>query len=133
MKLKSRNKIDPNFQMSSLTDIIFLLLIFFLLTSSLVSVNALEILLPSSSSTTSAKAGASIAITADKQYYYNKDKIDFKDLNGLLTNFKNTRSDEEEMVTLFAEKSVPLEEVVNVFDIAKNLELQIILATNPSK
>jgi len=98
-----------------------------------VSVNALEILLPSSSSTTSAKAGASIAITADKQYYYNKDKIDFKDLNGLLTNFKNTSTDEEEMVTLFAEKSVPLEEVVNVFDIAKNLELQIILATNPSK
>jgi len=131
MKLKSRNKIDPNFQMSSLTDIIFLLLIFFLLTSSLVSVNALEILLPSSSSTTSAKAGASIAITGDKQYYYNKDKIDFKDLNGLLVNFKNESP--EEAVTLFAEKSVPVEEVVNVFDLAKNLELQIILATNPSK
>ncbi len=131
MKLKSRNKIDPNFQMSSLTDIIFLLLIFFLLTSSLVSVNALEILLPSSSSTTSAKAGANIAITADKQYYYNKDKIDFKDLNGLLSNFKNEKP--EETVTLFAEKTVPWEEVVKVVDLAKNLELQIIAATNPDQ
>ena len=131
MKLKSRNKIDPNFQMSSLTDIIFLLLIFFLLTSSLVSVNALEILLPSSTSTTSAKAGANIAITADKQYYFNKDKIKFNDLNGLLTNFKNETPDET--VTLFAEKSVAWEEVVKVVDLAKNLELQIIAATNPDK
>lgn len=131
MKLESKNKLDPNFSMSSLTDIIFLLLIFFLLTSSLVSVNALEILLPSSSSTTNAKAGSNIAITADKQYYFNKEKINFNDLESLLTTAKNENP--EETVTLFAEKSVAWEEVVKVVDLAKNLELQIIAATNPDQ
>lgn len=141
MNLKSRNRIDPNFQMSSLTDIIFLLLIFFLLTSSLVSVNALEILLPSSNSSTSIQEGVTISITGDKQYYYNKEKIEFEQLEGLLAGIaQNANAEGGEAdptntpvpsVTLYAERSVAWEEVVKVVDLSKRLGLQIIAATNP--
>ncbi len=131
MSLKARNKINPNFQMSSLTDIIFLLLIFFLLTSSLVSVNALEILLPSSNSSTTVQKGINIAVTGDKQYFYNQEQVDFKEIEGRLIAAKET--EEGQTITLFAARSVPWEEVVRIVDLAKRLNLQIIAATNPEK
>ena len=62
MKVKRRNKIDPNFNMSSMTDIVFLLLIFFMLTSTLVSPNALKLLLPKSESKTIEKTTTSVSI-----------------------------------------------------------------------
>lgn len=131
MDLKSNYKVDPTFQMSSLTDIIFLLLIFFLLTSSLVSVNALQLSLPSSNGTTAANSSASISITSDKQYFFNKDKIDFKELKPLLVTF--VQENEASTVVLNAEQTVPIQEVVKVFDIAKDLQIPIVLGTNPLK
>lgn len=131
MDLKSNYKVDPTFQMSSLTDIIFLLLIFFLLTSSLVSVNALQLSLPSSNGTTAANSSASISITSDKQYFFNKDKIDFRELKPLLVTF--VQENEASTVVLNAEQTVPIQEVVKVFDIAKDLQIPIVLGTNPLK
>lgn len=131
MDLKSNHKIDPNFQMSSLTDIIFLLLIFFLLTSSLVAVNALKLTLPSSTSSATVNPVASISIGGDQQYYFGTDKIQFKDLKPLLE--ENVKEEENPTVVLNAEESVPVKEIVKVFDIAKSLNIEIVLATNPLK
>ena len=78
MALRSRNKVSPNFNMSSMTDIVFLLLIFFMLTSTLVSPNALKLLLPSSSSQTLARQTVSVSITPDLKYYINDQQIEFE-------------------------------------------------------
>ena len=71
MGLRSRNKRLAEFQLASLTDIVFLLLIFFVLTSSIVSPNALNILLPNSDSQTQATQSVSISIDKDLKYYLN--------------------------------------------------------------
>ena len=75
MALRSRNKVTPNFNMSSMTDIVFLLLIFFMLTSTLVSPNALKLLLPSSKAKTLEKQTISISITKDIQFYINETPV----------------------------------------------------------
>ena len=72
MALRSRNKVNPNFNMSSMTDIVFLLLIFFMLTSTLVSPNALKLLLPNSQSKTLEKQTISISITKNIEFYINE-------------------------------------------------------------
>ena len=71
MGLRSKNKVSPNFNMSSMTDIVFLLLIFFMLTSTMVSPNALKLLLPSSSTQTRAAQTVSVSITKELDYYIN--------------------------------------------------------------
>ena len=75
MALRSRNKVSANFNMSSMTDIVFLLLIFFMLTSTLVSPNALKLLLPSSKAKTLEKQTISISITKDIQFYINENQV----------------------------------------------------------
>lgn len=133
MDLKSNHKIDPNFQMSSLTDIIFLLLIFFLLTSSLVAVNAVQLQLPSSDSSATVNPSASVSITASKQYFFDKEEITFDQLKPLLEDFMTKNKDDNPTVALYVEQSVAIQEVVKVFDLAKDLQIPIVLATNPLK
>ena len=72
MNLRGRNKVNPNFNMSSMTDIVFLLLIFFMLTSTLVSPNALKLLLPNSKSKTLEKQTISVSIDENIQFYINE-------------------------------------------------------------
>lgn len=69
MALKRRQKISPSFSMSSMTDLIFLLLIFFMITSTMVSPNAIKVLLPQGSEQTSAKPMARVIIDKDLNYY----------------------------------------------------------------
>ncbi len=71
MALKHRNKVNASFSMSSMTDIVFLLLIFFMVTSTLIAPNALKLLLPESNNQTSAKPITTISITRDLKYYVN--------------------------------------------------------------
>jgi len=73
MALRQRNKIETAFSMASMTDIVFLLLLFFMLTSTLVAPNALKLLLPESNNQTSAKPVTTVSITADLKYYVNVD------------------------------------------------------------
>ena len=75
MALKSRNKVSPNFNMSSMTDIVFLLLIFFMLTSTLVSPNALKLLLPNSKAKTLEKQTISVSINKDLDFYINENQV----------------------------------------------------------
>lgn len=133
MALKKRNKINAAFSMSSMTDIVFLLLIFFMVTSTLVAPNALKLLLPQSNSQTAAKAVTTISITKDLQYFINDGgavkRVAFQEIEPFLA--QRYGGDPEAYVSLHAEKSVPIEEVVRVMNIARKNQLKLILATAP--
>ena len=129
MALRSRNKISANFNMSSMTDIVFLLLIFFMLTSTLVSPNALKLLLPSSKAKTLEKQTISISITKDIQFYINENLIEESNIENQL---KLLISKEQEPgIILHTDKSVAIEHVVKVMDIAYRNKYKIVLATKP--
>ncbi len=127
MNLRSRNKVSTNFSMSSMTDIVFLLLVFFMLTSTLISPNALKLLLPKSSSKTISKQTVSVSITKDLDFYINKTKVPFEALETEL--LQAVQGEEEPGVILHAEKTVPIEEVVKVMDIANRHKMKMVLAT----
>ncbi|MDG1145548.1 MAG: biopolymer transporter ExbD, partial [Flavobacteriales bacterium] len=78
MALKSRNKVSAVFSMSSMTDIVFLLLIFFMLTSTLVTTNALDLVLPNSTAQTVKKQRVSVSINENLEYYIDKEQVELK-------------------------------------------------------
>ncbi len=131
MNLRSRSKVLAEFNMSSMTDIIFLLLIFFMLTSTLVSPNALKLLLPSSSSQTRAKSNISVSIDKDMKYYFGSDAVSLEELRSRIQS--TAGSEEDPTIVLNVEKSVPIENVVQVMNIGNELRVKMILATNPKK
>ena len=129
MSLKSKNKVSANFSMSSMTDIVFLLLIFFMLTSTLVSPNALKLLLPNSKSRTLEKQTISISITPEIEYYIEDQKFPFDQLEIQLK--KLLENEQEPAIVLHADKTVDIEFAVKVMDIAYRNKYKIVLATNP--
>lgn len=130
MALKSRNKVSPNFNMSSMTDIVFLLLIFFMLTSTLVSPNALKLLLPNSKSKTLEKQTISVSINKDLEFYINENQVIE---NNLESELKEVLSNQKEpAIILHADKTVDIEHVVKVMDIAYRNKYKIVLATKPN-
>ena len=130
MALKSRNKVSPNFNMSSMTDIVFLLLIFFMLTSTLVSPNALKLLLPNSTAKTLEKQTISVSINKDLDFYINENQVIVSNLENEL---KQVLSQQQEpAIILHADKTVDIEHVVKVMDIAYRNKYKIVLATKPN-
>lgn len=129
MNLRGRNKVNPNFNMSSMTDIVFLLLIFFMLTSTLVSPNALKLLLPNSKAKTLEKQTISISINKDIHFYINENKVEESNLEKEI--IKIVQAEEEPAIILHADKSVDIEHVVKVMDIAYRNKYKIVLATKP--
>ncbi|MEC7646533.1 MAG: biopolymer transporter ExbD [Bacteroidota bacterium] len=130
MGLRSRNKVSANFNMSSMTDIVFLLLIFFMLTSTLVSPNALKLLLPSSKAKTLEKQTISISITKDIRFYINETEVTKEALEQELKLIINHQ--QEPGIILHTDKSVDIEHVVQVMDIAYRNKYKIVLATKPN-
>lgn len=131
MSLRMRNRRSAEFSMSSLTDIIFLLLIFFLLTSTLVQPNAVKLLLPNSTSQTQARQNVAVAIDAENRYFLNNEPVGLDNLPGLLRQALSGESDPT--VVLYADKSVAIEEVVKVMSIANDQQIKMILATEPAR
>ncbi len=131
MGLKKRNKVSAEFSMSSLTDIIFLLLIFFMLTSTLVSQNALNLKLPSSSSKTVAPQSIAVSIQKNGRYYLNGTRTSYANLKTAIRN--KARSEPNASITILSELGTPIEYVVQVMDIANQLKISAILATEPVK
>ena len=130
MALRSRNKVTPNFNMSSMTDLVFLLLIFFMLTSTLVSPNALKLLLPNSKSKTLEKQTISISIDKNINFYIDENQVDVNELETRLINILS--SELEPAIILHSDKSVEIEHVVKIMDIAYRNNYKIVLATDPS-
>ena len=129
MSLRSKNKVSPNFSMSSMTDIVFLLLIFFMLTSTLVSPNALKLLLPNSKARTLEKQTISVSITPEIEYYIEDQKFPFYQLENQLKQL--LANEQEPAIVLHADKTVDIEFAVKVMDIAYRNKYKIVLATNP--
>ncbi len=134
MAIKRRSKIEPSFSMSSMTDIVFLLLIFFLVTSTLVNPNALKLLLPKSTNQVAAKPTVSISIkhytnTNTYSFHINgsNNPVRFNDIEGRVQEL--LRDSDDPTISLHVDKSVPMEQVVNVMNIAKRNKYKIILAT----
>ncbi len=127
MSLKSQNKINPNFSMSSMTDIVFLLLIFFMLTSTLVTTNALKIELPTSSAESLKQQTVSISITEDLRYFINNEPVEESFLESKIREYFN--SIDNPTLVLRAAKTIPIEHAVSVIDLAYRNNYKIVLAT----
>ena len=130
MSFKSQNKINPNFSMSSMTDIVFLLLIFFMITSTLVTTNALKINLPNSQSEAIKKQIISISITDDLRYFINDSPVEKSFLESRIREALSV--DDEQTLVLRASKTIPLEYAVEVMDLAYRNNYKIVLATQPN-
>lgn len=116
--------------MSGMTDIVFLLLIFFMVTSTLINPNALKLLLPKSSNQTSASPIANVSITSDLNYYVGTSQVKFSEIETVLIERFRNKNIEEPTISLNADKRVPIEEVVKVMNIANRHEWKLILATS---
>lgn len=121
--------------MSSMTDIIFLLLIFFMITSTMVSPNAIKVLLPQSSKQTTVKATARVVIDKDLNLYAaagNEDEkpVTLEQLPAVLG--ANLTDSTELFVSLYADEAVPYRNVVEVLNVANENHFKMVLATRPS-
>ncbi len=135
MAMQMRNKRNVEFSMASMSDLVFLLLIFFMLTSTLVSPNAIKLLLPNSSSKTLAKQTITLYINEHYEYYLDTKAVEETALQSVIGN--SLANETEATVVLRADQSVPVQYVVNVIDAVnrineeKNTKHKVILATRP--
>ena len=128
MDLKSKHKVNASFSMSSMTDIIFLLLIFFMLTASFITPSGLPVNLPSSKSSEIVMQKVSVTITEDLRYYVNDQKIS---RGALQSTLKSSLTGTDNIVVLHCDASVPVERLVEVAGIATALKAKVSIATKP--
>lgn len=136
MAIKRTTKADSGFSMSSMTDIVFLLLIFFLVTSTLINPNALKLLLPKSTGQVAAKATVSVSIKHYQEsntfsYHINGNSkpVRFEEIEDDLIEL--LQQEEDPTFSIYADETVPIKEVVQVMNIAKRNHYKVIMATSP--
>ncbi len=130
MNLRGRNKVSAEFSMSSMTDIVFLLLVFFLLTSPSITPAALDLILPKAQGKTTNVQKASVSITKDGAYYLDKERVSEYSIESELQ--KILAGQEEPTIILRAEEGVPIEDAVFVMDIANKNKFKVVLAVRPN-
>ncbi|CAI9429141.1 biopolymer transport protein ExbD [Candidatus Ornithobacterium hominis] len=131
MDLSSRNKISPDFSMSSMTDIVFLLLIFFMLTSTMVSTNVLDLTLPQADGNAVGSNPIVISIDNDSHYFLGKEPILKENLAKTLAQALADKTEKSFIVQ--AEENTATKEVVYVMDIANKNQYKMALATKPNQ
>ena len=134
MALKQRHTIESNFSMASMTDVIFLLLIFFMITSTIVVPSAIKVLLPQAQQQVQAKPLTRVTIDADMRYYIasNGDmerEVTFDAITPFLQASYN--EDPNIFVALYADESIPYREIVRILDIANQHKFKMVLMTRP--
>jgi biopolymer transport protein ExbD len=129
MNFRSRNKVSPEFNMSSMTDIVFLLLIFFMLTSTMVTTNALDLVLPKAKGKTDSNKSISVSINKDLKFFIDKTPVAENDIETQLLSMFGP--DREKTLILRAEEGVPIEKAVSVLDIANRNQIKVVLAVRP--
>lgn len=129
MAIKRGSKVDKSYSAASMTDLMFLLLIFLLISTTLINPNALKLLLPKSSNNLKEKPYTTVSITADLNYYVETTPVSFSELESVL-NAKLTGV-EDPTISLHCDKSVAVDQVVQVMNIAKDNKYKLILATSP--
>jgi len=115
--------------MSSMTDIVFLLLIFFMLTSTLVTVNALDIILPKAQGKTENNKATAVSITKKLDFYVDKKKVKESEIEQYLLDM--LKGSDQPTIVLRAEEGVPIEKAVKVLDIANRNKIKVVLAVRP--
>lgn len=132
MKIERRKTRSAEVYTASLNDIMFFLLLFFLIISTLVTPAAIRVALPnaSTSENVATKKNINLTITADHKYYIEDKEIAFEEIESQLASVLAARLDGEEInVLLQADKTLNLQEVVNVIDIGNKLKVRMILFT----
>jgi len=127
MNFKNRNKVSPDFSMSSMTDIVFLLLIFFMLTAS--TPNALDLLLPKAKGKSTNTQDISVSIKKNQNYYLESKQIDVENIENAMRSL--LKGKDNPTILLRVEESVPIEKAVLVMDIANRNKFKVILAVRP--
>lgn len=132
MGLKKRSKVNAEFNMSSLTDIIFLLLIFFMLTSSLVNIS---VDLPEADARTIASSAATVSINQEGSFSINGREMPLNELRNemhkIVEKEREKKEDEVPTITIAAERNQPWDKVTEVMRIANELKIKAIIATKP--
>jgi len=129
VRLRSSNKIDAGFSLSSMTDLVFLLLIFFVIISTMVSPTTLPVDLPVSANKTKEKPQVGVRIDAQQHFSVNNELIDPLDLEGVLQDKMSTVT--VKSILMHVDQSVPAGVTVSVMEIAKRNQWKVILATRP--
>lgn len=134
MALHRRTKVSPTFNMSSMTDIIFLLLIFFMITSTMVSPNAIKVNLPQSKKQTTTQSVARVVIDKEQRIYAAADgkeerEVTLEQLPAVLRAAQNDTADL--FVSLYADETVPYKNIVEVLNVANENHFKMVLATRP--
>lgn len=131
MGLKRRQRVEPEFSLAAMIDVIFLLLMFFMLTSKFVTPNALNLQLPSSNSKTMASPTLAVSVNLKGEYFLDGIRTKKETLHAALSSKIRASKQEPESttITVVAEKTVPLDYVVFILDIANTLRVKTILAT----
>lgn len=136
MAIKRTTKADAAISMSSMTDIVFLLLLFFLVTSTLVNPNALKLLLPKSTGQVAAKATVSVSVKHYQEsntfsYHINGSTapVQFAEIEPAVVNL--LKDEEDPTFSIYADETVPVKEVVAIMNIAKRNKYKVIMATSP--
>lgn len=135
MAIQIRNKRSTEFSTASMSDLVFLLLIFFMLTSTLVAPNAIKLLLPTSSSKTLARQTVTVYINEDRQYFLEEQAVNETELSAGLD--VALAGEIEASVVLRSDKDVPVQYIVNVIDAVNDINRKfdtrhkVILATTP--
>ncbi|TXB61271.1 ExbD/TolR family protein [Phaeodactylibacter luteus] len=130
MGLKKRSKVSAEFSMSSLTDIIFLLLIFFMLTSTLVRIQPFE--LPKSDSKTVASTSIVVTLEKNGRSTVNNQEVSGRDVERALRSEVGAMGNRENAaITIVAEIGTPFDRVVEIMEMANRLKVSAIIATEP--
>jgi biopolymer transport protein ExbD len=131
MAIRARNKRNINFAMSGMTDIVFLLLIFFMLVSTLIVPGALNVTLPSSNNQTIANPEINVSITSNREYFIDGEAIDFSEMEVTLASLAAQKEEQPVTVRLNADENLSWEQVTQFIELAKRVKFKVILGTKP--
>ena len=131
MSFKRKTKIKPDFNMASMTDLVFLLLIFFMITSTLVSPNAIKVSLPKANSQVTTKTTLSISVTPELKYCVDGSEVTKETLEPSVSSARLKLAAQDPVVSVNIDKSVAVEHLVYVMQTCNKLNAKVVLATQP--
>lgn len=129
MAIKRNSKIESSFSMASMTDIVFLLLIFMLIATTMINPNALRLTLPRSDSAVKDRPLVTLSVTPDMRYFLNGEQVEFEAIESSLRAMLG--GEESPVMSLHSDETVPIGEVVRLMNIAQRNGYKLILATRP--
>lgn len=131
MQLSSKHKVDPNFNMSSMTDVVFLLLVFFMLTSNFVTPSAVPLKLPESRKTMITTQKVALSVSKDLEYFVDEEPVSLSQLKNKLRqklSVTTSKDKTKDVIVIHADRDLPYEEVMKVAGLASELNVKVSLA-----